>query len=83
MASGCLPLVHDWYGADYLYPKDCLFGDPDACLELVKKYEVADLTKVRQTNRQFIADRYDQSTKVAEIRGLLSSLAEKNHTTTR
>lgn len=81
MASGCLPLVHDWYGADYLYPKNCLFSDPDSCLELVKSYESADLAKVRKENCQFIAERYDQSTKVFEIRALLAMLAEKSHTT--
>ncbi len=78
MACGCLPLVHDWYGADYLYPHKSLFGDPDSCFKLVKAYESADLAKVRKENRQFIAERYDQSTKVFEIRALLASLAEKS-----
>lgn len=74
MASGVLPLIHHWYGADFLYPGDLLFSDPDDCLELLRKHEQADWSAAAQANRTFIESRYDQRTRVAEIMQLLSAV---------
>lgn len=74
MASGVLPLIHDWYGADYLYPSEYLFADPDGCLVLVRKLEQSDLATLRIANRACIADRYDQSKATRHVRRLLADL---------
>jgi hypothetical protein len=75
MASGCVPLIHDWYGADYLYPARFLFGDPDSCLQLLRDCEKADLRSLQQENRAFIAERYQQDLMTAKIRRLLADVA--------
>ncbi|MFQ6009484.1 MAG: tetratricopeptide repeat protein, partial [Candidatus Zixiibacteriota bacterium] len=36
MACGLLSLIHNWYGANYLYPEEFLFNDPDECLKLLQ-----------------------------------------------
>jgi tetratricopeptide (TPR) repeat protein len=76
MASGCLPLIHDWYGADTLYPQEYLFGDPDRCLEIVKRLERADLNTTRRRNREYIADRYDEKGRTPEIHDLIARVLE-------
>lgn len=74
MASGCLPLIHDWYGADYLYPEQYLFGDPDSCLELVKTLESSDVAARREENRRFIAGRYSLEETTARLRDLCATV---------
>lgn len=76
MASGCLPLIHDWYGSDYLYPTEYLFGDPDQCLSLIKRLEQIDLNATRRRNREFIAGRYDEQSVTAEIHNVISRALE-------
>jgi len=77
MASGLLPLIHDWYGADFLYPRDYLFSDPGVCLELLRQLEKSDIRERRQTNRQYIARRYNQNDKVSELMALIEGLARQ------
>lgn len=75
MASGLLPLIHHWYGADYLYPSEYLFEDPDECLQLVKRFEAGDRREIINKNRDFIAQKYNQADKLNEITSLLAGLA--------
>ncbi len=58
MASGLLPLVHNWFGASNVYPHDFLFDDPDRCLALLKYLEGADRKELAQRNRRYIEERY-------------------------
>ncbi|HUV30194.1 MAG TPA: tetratricopeptide repeat protein [Acidobacteriota bacterium] len=83
MASGLMPLVHNWYGADRLYPDGCLFEDPDGCLELVKKYERVDRRRLAVENREYIARRFNLRDKVDQIAGLLLSLKGEDATAER
>ncbi len=78
MASGLLPLVHHWYGADYLYPKSALYQDPDDCLRLLKQLEQEDVNRQRQTNREYIDRRFNHADKVREIAALLGELIESS-----
>ncbi|MBI5266145.1 MAG: glycosyltransferase [candidate division Zixibacteria bacterium] len=75
MASGVLPLIHDWYGADYLYPSEYLYADPDGCLELIRKLERTDLASMRTSNQTFIAERYNQAEATGCVRQVLADLA--------
>ncbi len=58
MASGLLPLVHNWFGAANIYPHDFLFDDPDRCLALLKYLEGADRTELIRQNRKYIEERF-------------------------
>jgi glycosyltransferase involved in cell wall biosynthesis len=82
MASGCLPLIHDWFGSDYLYPERFLFGDPDSCLEVLRDCEDSDMTKLRRENREFIALRYRQEDATVKIRSLLAEVIGRNSQST-
>lgn len=78
MASGLMPLIHNWYGAKHLYPEEHLFADPDACLELVKEFEKNDSSKQAQINRKFISNRYNLDDKFSQISRLMNKVVREN-----
>jgi len=78
MASGLMPLIHNWYGAKQLYPEEHLFADPDACLELVKEFEKNDSSKQAQINRKFISNRYNLDDKFSQISRLMNKVVCEN-----
>jgi glycosyltransferase involved in cell wall biosynthesis len=77
MASGLLPMIHNWYGADYLYPKEFLFNDPDDCLTLLQQFEKVDFQSQIVNNRLHISDRFNFNDKLDTIMQLLASLGSK------
>lgn len=77
MASGLMPLVHDWYGADMVYPEQYLFGDPDDCLDLLRRLEKENWAKRALANREFVRTHYDQTDKLDRIEHLLLDLTER------
>ena len=74
MASGLMPLIHNWYGAKHLYPEEHLYADPDACLELIKEFEKNDRCKQAQINRKFISNRYNLDDKFGQISRLMNKV---------
>ena len=74
MASGLMPIIHNWYGAKHLYPEEHLFADPDACLELIKEFEKNDRCKQAQINRKFISNRYNLDDKFGQISRLMNKV---------
>ncbi len=60
MASGALPLIHDWFGADKLYPREFLFTTPADCLRLLRELETQDRCRLQQSCRRHIVSRFDQ-----------------------
>lgn len=74
MASGLIPLIHRWYGAEFLYPDDYLYDGPDDCLRLLCQLEEADHGRLRQNNRAYILKRYDQQDKVDEIDSTITTV---------
>jgi Flp pilus assembly protein TadD len=74
MAAGLLPLIHDWFGADKLYPAEYLYGDPDSCLALLRRLEAAEIHRKRVENRAYIGRRYSQVDRTADIAALLQSV---------
>ncbi len=75
MACGLLPLIHNWYGAQYLYPKEYMFSDPDSCLKLLSGLENCDKDEAAEKNRRFIFSRYNSKDKFNEISRLLNKIA--------
>jgi len=74
MASGLMPLIHNWRGAGKIYPSEYLYNDPDECLNLLKELESGNFHRRAINNRQFICDRYMISDKYGEISNLLAQL---------
>ncbi|MEW6413020.1 MAG: glycosyltransferase [Candidatus Zixiibacteriota bacterium] len=77
MAAGLMPLIHNWYGAKGLYPREYLYNDPDECLELLKRLEKDDRAGLAEKNRQFIIDNYGLEDKLATISNELAQLIEQ------
>jgi len=80
MASGLIPLIHHWYGAENLYPERFMFNDPDDCLELVAGFNSENIPDLRERNRRYIAERYDLRAKTAEVSALMARLTERQLT---
>lgn len=83
MASGLLPLVHDWFGADRLYPEQALFALPHDCRDLIKRYEQSDVTQLRQDFRTWIINRYNAEEKTLQIETLLGRILRSHENGTR
>jgi len=83
MASGLLPLVHDWYGADYLYPQEYLFSDPDDCLRLLRELETRDYVMALDMTRRFIEKHYSSREKTREIADLLDEVLKEPQPSSR
>ncbi len=77
MASGLLPLIHNWYGAQYLYPSEYMFNDPDNCLKLLQEIENLNIQEEQIKNRQFVINRYDVNEKFGQISKLLKKVVTK------
>jgi glycosyltransferase involved in cell wall biosynthesis len=77
MASGILPLIHNWYGAKYIYPGEYLYNDPDQCLELLKNLEKSNIKEEAEKNRRYITGRYNIEDKFNQISRLLQKVADK------
>ncbi|HSG99334.1 MAG TPA: glycosyltransferase, partial [candidate division Zixibacteria bacterium] len=58
MACGLTPLVHNWYGAERLYPREWLFNTPDECLALVQRALADDREAQGCEHRRFIETHY-------------------------
>lgn len=39
MASGCIPLIHNWWGAKTLFPPQLVFNDPDHMVDIIRGFE--------------------------------------------
>jgi glycosyltransferase involved in cell wall biosynthesis len=76
MASGVLPLIHDWLGASYLYPEEYLFTTPEDCVTLIRRLESLDRRQAGAACRKFIVSHYDQKQQLAKINALISAVTE-------
>ncbi len=74
MACGLSPLIHDWFGADNLYPDECLFQDPNDCVDLLAKLETENPIEKGVKNRRHIMKRFDQKRQIQEIADLIESI---------
>ncbi len=82
MASGLMPLIHNWYGAANLYPTEYLYNDPDDCLKLLKKLEKEDMKKLAEENRAFIQQHFDKNTTNEMVKETVDALAHESLETT-
>jgi hypothetical protein len=74
MLSGCLPLVHSWKGADYLYPENTLFDTPGDACALIERYQHENDDRLVQRHRQHIIDRFNWPDRLDEIDKMLHAV---------
>jgi glycosyltransferase involved in cell wall biosynthesis len=76
MASGLLPLIHDWRGAEYLYPPEYLFTTPQTCVGLIKRLEKEDRPALGERCREYVVQRYEHKGQLAKINALIQAVSE-------
>lgn len=81
MASGLMPLIHNWYGASYLYPEKYLFNTPDECFTMIQQYDKSKHKEIAIENRKFIVKQYSIEDKMKEISNQLYSLTTNRELT--
>lgn len=74
MASGVLPLIHDWLGAEYLYPRQYIYSTPDDCVRLVQELERGDRRKLGRDCREHVLKNFEQEQQQAKIEQLIATL---------
>ena len=75
MASGTVPVLWDWVGADATYPKDSVFtDDPVAIADYIHNTVSTGAWSTRSDTARSYVDRYDISTVTAQWQQLLRSL---------
>ena len=74
MASGVLPLIHDWLGADQLYPQRYVFTTPEDSVRLLKELESSARPQLQAECRNFIAQRYDNRKQLEKVETLITNI---------
>jgi glycosyltransferase involved in cell wall biosynthesis len=77
MATGCTPLVHDWFGASNIYPDKYLWRTIPECVDIVKRavaLSEAELEEERTSLRGYVEKMYSFDRELAEIKEVLRNL---------
>jgi FkbM family methyltransferase len=75
MAMGVRPLIHNFPGAEELWPIDCLFNTTDELIEMVRNDEGYNSIAYRG----FIEQKYPPETQLDKFDNLLKELINENH----
>jgi len=73
MASGCVPLVHNWEGAESIWPKEYLFWTIAEAVDLFFENREVSEEKIKK-NRDFVLDRFGVNRQMQETDSLLSEV---------
>lgn len=77
MASGVVPLIHDWMGAAQLYPERFLFTTPEDCVRLLREIEREDRTTLRGFCRRYAEDHLSATHQIDRIETLLMEILQR------
>jgi len=77
MASGVLPLVHDWFGADNVYPESCRFLTAEDCVKLVQKMMSQDRAELAQEYRSHIEDSFGLERQISEVSDVIQQVSSR------
>ncbi len=75
MSSGVIPLVHDWFGADNIYPESCRFLTAEDCLALIQKVMESDRAELAQSYREHIMSNFKLDKQIAEVAEAIESVS--------
>jgi glycosyltransferase involved in cell wall biosynthesis len=77
IGCGLMPLIHNWQGADQLYPEDSFFITPHGAVELVKHYQKSDKHEIAVSNRKKLISTNDISVQLGMIDKLIKEYEPK------
>lgn len=73
MASGAIPVIRNWAGADLLYPKEFVFKTVDDAVELITKWNMREnFVSQCEAVRKYAKDYFDQPVIIEQYQQLLS-----------
>lgn len=58
MLSGCMPLIHSWYGSDLIYPQKYIWNFTEDAIKIIEECKGKEKFLAIE-NRDFIKERYD------------------------
>ncbi|MFH1893699.1 MAG: glycosyltransferase [Candidatus Zixiibacteriota bacterium] len=82
MASGLLPLVHAWPGAENVYPEEYLFNTPDECVTLLDRLMKSDRKTLVTAIREYISNNFSQRKQIVKFEQLIADLDRQSETAT-
>jgi glycosyltransferase involved in cell wall biosynthesis len=72
MASGSIPIIRNWKGAELLYPEEYVFCNPEEAVDLILHYSKSEYYEVaRQKNRLFAMQNFDVKKIIKEILSII------------
>ncbi len=71
MASGLVPIVHNWPGASDLFPESLIFTSPAEAVDIIDNNAHIDSG---HTMRNLVVDRFSLNTQIDEVKTLLSEV---------
>lgn len=77
MCCGCIPLVHNWFGAGNVYPSKYLWNTIPECIEILRQFaEKTDEDKAmeRSFNREYVKSMFSFERQMKEIKEMLRKL---------
>lgn len=74
MACGLLPIVHDWFGSENVYPDEYRFRTPDEGLRLIQRLMGADRDELGRDARRHIVENFALKGQLSEIDDVLRCL---------
>jgi glycosyltransferase involved in cell wall biosynthesis len=78
MAQGCFPLVHNWFGADNVYPAEYIFDTIGWCVSIIDKIVQKScknkLPDAYNTLREYVDNNFSFKKQMWEIRKMLKEL---------
>lgn len=78
MASGLMPLVHNWPGSENIYPEKYRFSTPEECAEIAINLFKEDRAQLAKENRLHIMKNFSLNGQLQEIDRLISDVNVKN-----
>jgi glycosyltransferase involved in cell wall biosynthesis len=78
MASGLMPLVHNWPGSENIYPERYRFNTPEECARMAVDLLKEDRQKLAKENRLHIIRNYSLNGQLQEIDRLIADVKTKD-----
>jgi len=79
MASGCFPLVYNWFGSDNIYPRENIFTTTNQLVSIVEKINNSNPNEImeqRNKARKYIVDNFSLDGQLKDIERLFKNILE-------
>lgn len=74
MATGAIPLISNWTGAENLYPKEYIWTSISDCIDIIKKTQGMNLIEQGRQCRKWVIDKFKKEDVFKEYKKLIDRL---------